>query len=121
MAEAVFNTTGVDGLRPSAPIALLKVSLTGPTSYATGGITGAVAAIKAAALADGHKLNFTKDDVYGIVPIDCKGYQLAFDNENDAIIWYYGDNNNSSDGPAVQVANTDNHEAVTVKFTLLIA
>lgn len=120
MAAAIVNVTGADGFRPTAPLGHLKISLTGPTSYATGGITGAAALVIAAAAADGIKLAFTKDEVLGIVPIDCKGYTIAYDTTNDTFIWYYGDNDGGADGPAVQVANAANLDAVTVQFTLLI-
>ncbi len=121
MAAAIFAANAIEGMRPSAPVGLLDISLTGPTSYATGGITGAAALLSAAAVAAGYKHVFTKDNIFGIVPLDCKGYHIAYNKADDKFVWYYGNNDGGSDGPAVEVAAATNLDAITVRFTVLFA
>lgn len=121
MAAAVFTAVSIEGMRPSAPLGVFKMTLKGPTSYPTGGITGAAALIQAAAAAAGYNFSITKSNVFGVIPVDCKGYQIAYDDSNDTVIWYYNDNNNASDGPAIEVPNATDLTGVTVKFSVVIA
>jgi hypothetical protein len=119
MSAAVFSANQLAGGRPSAPTTYIDISLTGPTSYATGGITGAAALLQAAAIAAGYKVVFTKANIMGILPIDMKGYQVNYDKSSDALLFFYG-NNDSSDGPMVEVANAAQLDGVTVRFSLVV-
>jgi hypothetical protein len=46
------------------------------------------------------------------------GYVPVYDYANDKVLVYWGDNNNASDGPLVEVASTTDLSALTaVRFT----
>lgn len=120
MADAVFTANAIAGQRPTAPLIPLDITVTGPNPYATGGITGAAALVQAAAVTAGFKIGIDKNSIMGIVPIDTKGYQVAFNKADDKLVIYYGDNDNSSDGPMVQVANGTDLSAVDLRFSVLL-
>lgn len=41
------------------------------------------------------------------------GYGFQYDHANEKLLAYYGDNNNASDGPLIQVPNTTDLSAIT--------
>lgn len=49
-----------------------------------------------------------------------KGYSFDYDATNQKVLVYWGDNNNASDGPAVEVANTTDISAITAAKFLVI-
>lgn len=50
-----------------------------------------------------------------------KGYVFDYDAANQKMLVYYGDNNNASDGPLVEVANAADISAITGAKFLVIA
>lgn len=105
------------GGRPSAPLYHLDISVAGAV-YATGGFTGAAAKFQAAAKTAGYNISISKENIFGIIPIDTKGYQLGYDKSGDALLVYHG-NNDASDGPGVEPDTVD-LSSVTFRFCLLV-
>lgn len=56
---------------------------------------------------------------FGLATVDfvlCEpsaGYTFEYDHANSKLLAYYSDNNNASDGPAIQVPNTTDLSALT--------
>ncbi|HEU0080235.1 MAG TPA: hypothetical protein VFQ76_21490 [Longimicrobiaceae bacterium] len=88
------------------------ISFAADGAYPTGG-TAAFETFVRAAIARGAV------DVIAVIPGDCGGYVPVYDRANDKLKVYYGDNNNASDGPLVEVPNTTDLDAVTFNLTIL--
>lgn len=112
MALGTFtqNTRGKQGY--GAPHALVDLSFAGDSSYPTGGTAGFQAAVRA-------KLSGAAITVLAVMAIDCKGYQVAYDPDNDKLKFYQGDNDNGADGPAVEVPNATNLSSVTFRVLVI--
>mgnify|MGYP000862448838 CR=1 FL=1 len=97
--------------RNGAPVFVDLVSLLGDTSYPTGGSTGLEAALEALVGA-GRK-------ILGVIPLECGGYLPQWDLANGKLKMFYGDNNNASDGPLIEVPNATALNGVTMKLLVL--
>jgi hypothetical protein len=87
-----------------------EITLVGDTSYPTNGSTGVQTALQA----------LTKDqrEIIDVKAIDSNGYVCSWDRVNLKLRMFYGDNNNASDGPLVEVPNTTTLNGIT--FRLLV-
>lgn len=120
IGTVTLTSTKVGG-KPSTPTMILPLTMVGDSAYPTGGTGAIVAAIKAAAFTAGIHLGpITKADIVGIIAKDLKGYQLGYNSTDDKMVVYYG-NNDSSDGPMVEVANTTDLSGVTFSFAVVLA
>ena len=78
--------------------------ITGDSSYVTGGepITA-------------NQLGLTR--ITALIPVANTGYIPVWDQDNSALKVFYGDNNNASDGPLIEIPNATN--IATVTFTVI--
>lgn len=60
------------------------------------------------------------DDSLYVLPFAKDGYTFQYDRTNQKLLAYWGDNDNASDGPQVQVANTTSLAALTGVLLLAI-
>ena len=60
------------------------------------------------------------DDGYYVFPFPRNGYTFQLDQSGQKLLAYWGDNNNASDGPGVQVADTTDLSALTGVLLLAI-
>lgn len=88
------------------------LSFAGDGSYPTGGTAAFQAAVRTA-------LGVGNLEVVGVIPQDCGGYNAIYDKAADKLKVYYGDNDNSADGPQVQVPNTTSLSGVTFRVLVL--
>lgn len=54
-----------------------------------------------------------------VIPLTASGYVGEYDLTNSKLKAFYGDNNNASDGPLVEVANTTDLSAVTMNLVVI--
>ena len=79
-------------------------TITGDSSYATDG-----EAITA------NQLGLTR--ITALVPVANSGYVPVWDQANSKLKVFYGDNNNASDGPLIEIPNAT--DISTVTFTVI--
>lgn len=77
------------------------VTIAFDSSYPTGG----------EAIAPAAKFGLQKVNM--VITQPKSGYTFEYDYTNDKLLVYWGDNNNASDGPSVEVANTTNLSTLT--------
>jgi hypothetical protein len=87
-----------------------KVTVVGDDAYPTGG--SAFQAAFEAAIGAGRT-------VLAVIPVDGKGYQLAYDAATGKLKVYWGNNDGGADGPAVEVPNAEDLSAVTFDVLVL--
>lgn len=119
MALPTPTVNAITGIRPTAPLSFIDISVAGENTYATGGMTGAAAKFQAAAKAAGYNVVITKDNIFGILPIDTKGYLVAYDKAADTVKLYYADYDANADGALIE-PNGVNLASVTFRFTLVV-
>jgi hypothetical protein len=108
------------GGRPSAPLYAIDLSIAGDSSYPTGGTASFKAKVVAAAKAADPSLRIDADNIMGILPLDTKGYQLAYDKANDKLKVYYVDNDAVADSAMIEVPNTTDLSAVTFRASFIL-
>lgn len=96
--------------RSGRPVFMDVVQFAGDNAYPTGGTAFSVAL--AAAIGAGR-------NVLAVLPVDCAGYVPAYDAATGKLKFYYGDNNNAGDGPAIEVPNATDLSAVTMKVLVV--
>lgn len=101
------------GNAASEPLFYEEVTVVGPASYTTGGDIGLQAIYQAKGAAQAGRT------ILAVLPVDCKGYQVAWDSVNGKLKFYLGDNTNAAAAPGLQVPNATDLSGVT--FNLLIA
>lgn len=84
MALANVTYEKVAGERPSAPLIHVSVAFDGDATYPTGGTPGFKASIKEALKTAGIKIG--TDNLLAVIPVDSKGYQLAYNAADDKLI-----------------------------------
>lgn len=110
MALGTFTIGDKAGYQASAPLFVDAVSFAGDSSYPTGG-----SAFDAKWVAAKHQTR----DVLAVLSVDCSGYVPAYDTSTGKLKFYYGDNNNASDGPLIEVPNTTDLSGVTFKVLVV--
>jgi hypothetical protein len=85
-----------------------RISFAGDGAYPAGGTPGFQALVRTA-------LGKGSVTILQVQVEDCGGYVPMYDNANDKLKVYYGDNNNAADGALVENA-TANLSAVTFKL-----
>lgn len=110
MALGTVTKVALAGHQPSAPSFTTLISFALDSSYPTGGETGLKAKVDAA----------LKQDVtiLGFVAQDCGGYLPVWDPTNSKLKVYYVNNDGGADGPMIEVPDTTDLSAVTVKGLL---
>lgn len=96
--------------RNGRPVFMDVVQFAGDNAYPTGG-TALTAALVAAIGASRN--------ILAVLPVDCGGYVPVFDAATGKLKFLYGDNNNAADGPAIEVPNTTDLSAVTMKVLVV--
>lgn len=99
-AITIVRKSGQDG----SPAFKDVLAFNGDAAYPTGG-TPLFQELVRARFGD-------RREVIAVFPQDCGGYTCAYDKTNDKLKVYYGDFNNASDGPMIEVPNTTNLSAV---------
>jgi hypothetical protein len=102
---ALGTITSRDSVAVVGPVFIDRVSFPGDSAYPTGGTTGFLAKLQAVIGAD--------KAIVAVLPQDCGGYTPVYDYTNDKLKVYYSDNNNTSDGPAIEVPNTTDLSGTT--------
>lgn len=110
MALGTFTIGDKAGYQPSAPLFVDVVSFAGDASYPTGG-----SAFDAKWTAAKHQTR----DVLAVLAVDCSGYIPAYDTSTGKLKVYWGDNNNASDGPLVEVTNATDLSGITFKVLVV--
>ena len=100
------------GASASEPTFFEEVSMVGPASYVTGGDTGLQAAYRALGVAQSGRT------IVAVLPVDTKGYQVAWDTATSKLKLYQFDPTAGAVGPGLEVASTTVLSGVT--FRLLI-
>ena len=100
------------GASASEPTFTEEISMVGPAVYATGGDTGLQAAYRALGVAQSGRT------IVAVLPVDCKGYTVAWDTANSKIKFYQVDPTAGAVGPQIEVAAATVLSGVT--FRLLI-
>jgi hypothetical protein len=59
--------------------------------------------------------SFGLSEIFDLTVLDAAGYDPAYDAPNKKIVMRWGDNNNAADAPGVQVADTTDLSAVTIR------
>jgi hypothetical protein len=78
--------------------------ITGDSSYVTDG-----------ELITANQLGLTR--ITALIPVANSGYIPVWDQDNSKLKVFYGDNNNTSDGPLIEIPNATN--IATVTFTVI--
>lgn len=113
MALANVEKKYIAGERPSAPLIAVVVEFDGDAAYPTNGTAGFKDSVKAALKTAG--INIGTTNVVTVLPVDTKGYQIAYDRTNDKLIvrWCA-----AAGSPMAEVTNgTDLH---TVRFAVCV-
>lgn len=110
MALGTFTLSQRAGYMPSAPLFHDIIDIVGDSSYPTGG---------SAFDAKYTALKKHTRTVMAVHAVDCKGYTPAYDSSTGKLKFYYSDNNNASDGPAIEVPNTTDLSGVTFRIDVL--
>lgn len=98
--------------RNNRPVCFDVLSFAGDSSYPTGGTDAFEGLLETA-------LNYQGRKILAVVPIECGGYIPQWDAATGKLKMYYGDNNNASDGALIEVPNTTNLSAVTMKLLVI--
>lgn len=104
--------TKLDEVDAVGPLFVDRISFPGDTAMAAGGTPGFQAQV-AAIIGKGRVLVGVHQA--GI----CGGYVPVWDSVNDKLSVYYGDNNNASDGPLIEVPTTPDLSGTTFVLTVI--
>lgn len=108
---ALGTITAQEQAAAVGPLFADRISFAADGAYPTGGSAGFLALAQA-------KIGAAKN-IIAVLAQDCGGYMPAYDFTNDKLKVYYGDNNNASDAPAVEVPNATDLSAVTFNLVIL--
>ena len=111
MALGTITLDSDAGAQPSAPTFVDVIHCAGDGAYPTGGTPGFAALFQA-------KTKDSRSPV-AVISQDCGGYVAVYDLANDKLKVYYGDNNNASDGPLIEVPNATDLSGVTFRLVVL--
>lgn len=84
MAIANVEHKILAGERPSAPLIAAVIEFDGDAAYPTNGTAGFKASVKAALKTAGVNIGTT--NTLAVLPVDTKGYQLAYNRTDDKLI-----------------------------------
>lgn len=114
MALGTITRTAAQSASSDKPVYFDRIAFAGDGAYPTGGTTGFDALVKA-------KVGDNRD-VLAVIPMDCGGYVPVYAPATTGNLKvYYGDNNNASDGPLIEVPNATDLSAVTFNLMVLSA